>query len=27
SYGADGEPGGEDVDADIGNWDDGGESG
>ena len=26
SYGADGEPGGEDVDADIGNWDDGGES-
>ncbi len=26
SYGADGEPGGEGVDADIGNWDDGGES-
>jgi general secretion pathway protein G len=25
SYGADGKPGGEDVDADIGNWDDGGE--
>jgi general secretion pathway protein G len=25
SYGADGKPGGEGVDADIGNWDDGGE--